>query len=188
MLYFFYSVRNPAAGFDDANRESFKVLHIEVPVEQLSRRDFPATLSENKNNLDRERFKPCAVDFLKGASLPSWEKVVAHGVDNEKSKNFYKSTGVFERGRNKMLGWADWIQSGWPMMENCDLPGGAFHTLTDEKTEAPLSDRWLLLLQIDSNKYCKMMWGDMGRIYFWIRESDLREQRFDRMGAFCECG
>ncbi|MCR8632194.1 YwqG family protein [Paenibacillus radicis (ex Xue et al. 2023)] len=38
-----------------------------------------------------------------------------------------------------------------------------------EELEKGVSD-WKLLLQIDSEEEIGMMWGDAGRIYFWIRE------------------
>ena len=33
-----------------------------------------------------------------------------------------------------------------------------------------------------------MMWGDMGCLYFWIRESDLAAQRFDDAWMILQCG
>lgn len=41
--------------------------------------------------------------------------------------------------------------------------------------------RWQLLLQLDSDDMTGMRWGDTGRIYFWIRDQDLRQRNFDRM-------
>ena len=46
---------------------------------------------------------------------------------------------------------------------------------------------WLLLLQVDSDDVAQWMWGDCGRLYYWIRESDLRGRRFDRIWAILQC-
>jgi len=46
---------------------------------------------------------------------------------------------------------------------------------------------WLLLLQIDSDDALKMMCGDMGRIYYWIRRQDLSERKFDRVWTILQC-
>ncbi|WP_244918968.1 DUF1963 domain-containing protein [Paenibacillus dendritiformis] len=32
------------------------------------------------------------------------------------------------------------------------------------------------------------MWGDVGRIYYWIREEDLEALRFDRVVCQMQCG
>lgn len=32
-----------------------------------------------------------------------------------------------------------------------------------------------------------MMWGDAGRIYFWIREADLRARNFDGVRVDSQC-
>ena len=39
----------------------------------------------------------------------------------------------------------------------------------------PNAKDWRLLLQIDSNEENNYMWGDSGRLYFWIRKVDLAE-------------
>ena len=49
------------------------------------------------------------------------------------------------------------------------------------------SRQWRLLLQIDSDDSAEMMWGDVGRVYFWIREEDLRQARFDRTWTILQC-
>jgi uncharacterized protein YwqG len=47
---------------------------------------------------------------------------------------------------------------------------------------------WRLLLQVDTDDDAKMMWGDAGRIYFWIRDEDLRARRFDKTWLVFQCG
>ena len=48
-----------------------------------------------------------------------------------------------------------------------------------------------LLLQIDTDEEddgpC-WMWGDCGRLFFWIRPKDLAARRFDRIMFVLECG
>jgi len=47
---------------------------------------------------------------------------------------------------------------------------------------------WRMLLQIDSEEEkTGIMFGDVGRVYFWIREDDLAAQCFDRVVCEIQC-
>jgi uncharacterized protein YwqG len=35
------------------------------------------------------------------------------------------------------------------------------------------------LLQLDSDHEACMMWGDLGRLYFWIKDADFEACRFE---------
>lgn len=46
---------------------------------------------------------------------------------------------------------------------------------------------WRLLLQIDSDDDLGIMWGDLGRIYFWVREPSLRDRSFREAWTILQC-
>jgi uncharacterized protein YwqG len=46
---------------------------------------------------------------------------------------------------------------------------------------------WRLLLQVDSDDDLGVTWGDLGSLYFWIRESDARSGRFDNCWVVLQC-
>ena len=71
-------------------------------------------------------------------------------------------------------------------------PGGSVQ-LEAEQIERALrgaddhADGWRLLAQVDSDDPAKMMWGDMGRLYFMIRPGDLKARRFDQARFTWQC-
>jgi uncharacterized protein YwqG len=46
---------------------------------------------------------------------------------------------------------------------------------------------WLLLLQLDSDDDADMMWGDAGRLYFWINKNDLARRDFSKVWMILQC-
>ncbi len=46
---------------------------------------------------------------------------------------------------------------------------------------------WRLLLQIDTEDAAGMMWGDAGRIYYWIRDQDLAKAAWDETWLVLQC-
>jgi uncharacterized protein DUF1963 len=96
----------------------------------------------------------------------------------------YLSTGGTEH-RHKLLGFADTIQG--PMDLEVELVTNGIYCGDPKGYADPRAKeleknqkQWRLLFQLDSDEAATMMWGDLGRLYFWIREGDLQEQRFDR--------
>ncbi|HWD38745.1 MAG TPA: YwqG family protein [Fimbriimonas sp.] len=47
-------------------------------------------------------------------------------------------------------------------------------------------EKWALLLQIDEDGETGFEWIDCGKVFFWIRETDLAEARFDRVKAIID--
>ncbi len=100
--------------------------------------------------------------------------------------------------RSKLLGWADVIQGN--MTSECELiargytsdevwNGGNFPKEELEKIETA-ADKWTLLFQLDTVEHrgFSLMFGNYGRIYFYIRKDDLRAKRFDRIWLILQCG
>lgn len=58
----------------------------------------------------------------------------------------------------------------------------------DRPKPALEADKLRLLLQIDSDERAEMMWGDLGRLFFWIREDDLAAANFSNVTCVLQCG
>jgi len=46
---------------------------------------------------------------------------------------------------------------------------------------------WKLLLQVDTDKDTGWMWGDVGTLYFWIREADAQRDDFSKVWMIFQC-
>jgi uncharacterized protein YwqG len=66
-------------------------------------------------------------------------------------------------------------------------PNVVQHSRPESRSSSGAAD-WRLLLQLDSEKDAGMMWGDQGRLYFMIRDHDLRSLSFDKVGLDCQGG
>ena len=97
---------------------------------------------------------------------------------------------------SKLLGWPDIIQNN--MTLECELVSQG-HYLGGKWESVPLEERdrlrkpsvegWQLLFQLDTVESggFELMFGDCGRIYFYIRNEDLAARRFDRVWLIQQC-
>lgn len=118
-------------------------------------------------------------------------------MDYEKWNSAVKALGMEEvDNRSKLLGWADMIQGSMPI--ECELISKGYclgngrknipSEVIEEAKETAL-ERWLPLFQLDSveSGSFSLMFGDCGRIYFYIPREDLQERQFDRVWLILQC-
>lgn len=102
----------------------------------------------------------------------------------------------YPANRSQLLGWPDIIQNN--MTLQCELIsrgyylGGSWEKIPLEERSAlrtPSVRDWQLLFQLDTveNGDFELMFGDCGRIYFYIRREDLAQRRFDRVWLIQQC-
>lgn len=185
LVSFFYCADQEAWGFDPNDKQRFKVIYYEK-VDELEKRNFPPDLEPDAT------FKPNSLTFSSSLSLPNWEDDAIEGlIEEEDFDNYLEASGGSD---NQMLGYANCIQA--PMELECQLvtnglycgDATGYNDPKRKELERGVSD-WVLLLQIDS-EYDKagMMWGDVGRIYFWIKKQDLLNRDFDKVWCILQCG
>ena len=100
------------------------------------------------------------------------------------------------RNRSCLLGWPDTIQGN--MTVECELVnrgfdmGGTQPIPRDALAEARRRsvENWQLLFQLDTvaDNGFELMFGDCGRVYFYIPKEDLTARRFDRVWLILQCG
>ncbi len=185
ILYFFYSANQEAWGFDIKDKDKFKVFY-SIDTENLESKPFPADLEQFGI------YKSCSLKFSNAVSLPSWEnKFVGEVLNDSEVDSYMEITSADDN--NKILGYSDNIQG--EMELECQLvtnglfcgdPSG-YNDPRRKQLEKGASD-WKLLLQIDSeDDKTEMMWGDSGRLYFWIRQQDLKELNFEKSWFVLQC-
>lgn len=203
ILYFFYELKNgewESFSQRPGRNGCMRVEYYDGPMEKLVRQPFPDELEEEY------RIPQQALQFSVEKSLPDyedcpivpfvssegklWEEYISatqalgYPIDNEESN---EDDGYIV----KMLGWADLIQceivSEW---ETNKFYGGKIPPMIKPEERKRIWEealRWRLLLQFDSIPELPEPFGDMGRLYFYIREEDLRARRFENTRMELQC-
>ena len=184
LISFFYCADQEAWGFDPKDKDRFKILYTKN-ISGLKRVDFPKDLEEHSI------FPPNELEFDNSLSLPGWEHDSIDDIlSDDETDNYIKISSGCE---NQILGYADCVQG--PMELECQLVTNGLYCgdpsgHNDPRRQALENGKedWVLLLQIDSDDDNDgMMWGDMGKLYYWIRKQDLREQDFDSGWFILQC-
>jgi uncharacterized protein YwqG len=64
---------------------------------------------------------------------------------------------------------------------------GSAYKLSNIEQHRRNSSQWQLLLQVESNEDIGMMWGDSGRLYWWIKSEDLKNKNFSASQLILQC-
>jgi len=193
MLYFFYDLETMRWGYDPDDKGCISVFWSEDPI--LTPAAFPEDLGE-------EYCLPqLAVSFSSVVEVPEAEEFeMRFGedmMDHPEDYAEYMMIGTEEEDDicHKLLGFANSLQG--MMIEECEMVargnycGGPVKiTTTDRLIIQKECRNWNLLLQLDtvSDGDYELMFGDCGRIYFYIKDEDLKERRFDKCWLVLQCG
>lgn len=190
LLSFFYSAEQDTWGFDPKNRGSWRVTFFDKPAD-AQEQPFP------KNLPKAARFTEVPVALLPIQTYPDLQddRVAALGLDDPDEEAYDTlRNGVFgNRPAHQLWGYPIPIQ-GNDMDLECQLASHGIYCGDSSGYESPQraaleKDRgdWLLLLQLDSDDDANMMWGDAGRLYFWITKSDLARRDFSKVWMILQC-
>ncbi len=190
-LAFFYERVVSPWGFDPEDRGSFQVLYFPEGAELVE--------VEAPGDLEEEFLSPrMSVRVAAEWTLPTevgpeklrdTQYVRAHMGLLEKLSGAVDASGVIHR----CGGHPDEVQG--EMRLECQLvshgiycgdPAG-YADPRRSALEAGVAD-WELLLQVDSDEdELGWMWGDMGRLYFWIRREELERLEFGNVWGVMQC-
>jgi len=185
LLSFFYDREQSAWGFDPAHKDGFRLWYF-PETSGLIRKSAPTDSTFSCARLTYEPF----LSLPDPGSSPVSDLVL--DLENDDTyRDFwekYASTGP----RHQLLGWPRIIQS--EMELECQLASNGlylgdtsgYRDARRKELEAGASD-WMLLFQIDTDESTKMMWGDSGMLYVWIRYPDLKLRKFDKAWTILQC-
>ena len=190
MLYFFYEAKEQKWGFDPKDRDNWKVIYHDGDLGTLQPAEPPANLPEES------RFRCCRVAFSTEIGVPPYESVTVERLrlSDTESDAYGRLLDALERHEpvHRLLGYPEPIQGD--MQAECQFASNGVNTGgSNGENEAQRADLrkgitdWQLLLQIDSDDSLGTMWGDAGRIYFWIREQDLKSRDFAKVWLVLQC-
>lgn len=191
ILYFFYELSTMRWGFDPNDKGSAKVYYFDGDVAELKRTVFPHDLEADF------KLPEIPLGFCKKYDLPSYEEFTKqYEYDNWDHYDQVKENKghPHEETISKLLGYADLIQG--EMLLQCEqVTNGIYCGDIPEITPEELKkfkenrDQWQLLFQLDTvatNDF-ELMFGDCGRIYYYIKKEDLKNCKFDDCWLILQC-
>jgi uncharacterized protein YwqG len=190
-LLFFYDILEQPWGFDPVHRAGWRVVYAEES--ELLQDEAPTPEEIEFDGLEKKR----GIAFHVIELPPPWEsdEIASLQLSDAEIYRFieYRTKLYGDRPHHQISGFAD-PEQGPHMQLECQL---TFHGLYcgdstgyQDQQEAELAKRasdWQLLLQVDSNDDLGVMWGDVGKIYFWIRRQDAKKKQFDNAWLILQC-
>lgn len=185
-LLFFYSHEHGGWGFEPTDAGSSVVLY--DPGE--------ATRAKEPSDLAQEaRFDRYPVSFAADLSYCTDERLGVGRLSGKEERLLEKAIDEMTptEPAHQVGGYPGPIQGDGMELE-CQLVTNGLrmgrakdYDAAQASELAPGADDWRLLLQLDSDDAAGMMWGDSGRLYFWIREQDARAGDFSESWTILQC-
>jgi uncharacterized protein YwqG len=190
VLAFFYDPDQETWGFDPRDRGSWLV-HFEREKANLRRAALPAP--------SPVMHPPCALEDSEVETVPPLDSpaVAALGLTTEERNAYWDVLQQMEEQaqgatQHRMLGHASPVQGD--MQVECQLVSNGIycgdagaHADPRAKALEAGAGAWRLLMQIDSDDNAEMMWGDCGRLYFWLTAEALRRRAFGESWMILQC-
>lgn len=196
-LYFFFD-KNRYYGDElwrNNGKGSYQVIYDDGDVYRLKR-------SAEPDNLEI-KYVTCALTFFEELTLPdfsSYQIATAFGWNyNNLSEDERDIDAYFallsqlaqtypgdHHVLNRIFGYPDVIQTDVMIEAEAAAHNLAWDQCRYEQRGDEIKT-WQLLLQVDSDNNAKMMWGDVGKLYYCIQAKALRERRFDAAVCITQC-
>jgi uncharacterized protein YwqG len=174
----------------DTCKGAWKIVYLPIMDIPAVAREAPVDLKKKK------KFKEVYVQLSPDRTYPdpSDERLYAlPWTEGEREEYCSTLLGTEDGGEHRLFGHEHQIQESDMAME-AQLEYHGIKPSLQYKANHPEVDAlrpgkkdWVLLLQIDSDRDTGMMWGDFGKLYFWIRKDDLKCGNFDDVWMCSQC-
>lgn len=193
LLSFFFDSTQMAWGFSPEHRDGWKVAFFEGDLSALKAAQPPPSLPEEAV------FAPCRVEFFREYTIPPYGSADYEQLrlTEAQGNSYFEMTQQLQEAYdppiNRVLGYPDQVQGDvkWAaQMVSNGIYLGDLSSHGDPRVarlEKGVRD-WVLLFQMDSDSAPGMMWGDEGRLYFTIKEADLKAGKFENVWCELQCG
>jgi uncharacterized protein YwqG len=194
LLLFFYDLQKQPWGFDPKDRGGSVTVY--VPAAEVSNR---SSFASPPTPLPAASVLPKRYVAFRLTKLPpSWDtpQIKAVGLTDTEMEAFMDERASLygQQPHHQIGGFPDPVQNP-EMDEECQLVTNGLYlgdaTGYNDPRAAKLKEGardWSLLFQMDSDDELKIMWGDAGMIYFWVRRDDARKLKFDNTWVILQCG
>ena len=168
-LLFFYDIYDQPWGIESKDQQSSVVLYDEG-IGDLKPLEYPVSL---KNDAKIKKIKYLRADDL--ISYPSAQRASRLSLVPRSGLDIYYDflQEYYKDPHHQAGGYPSTIQDD-SMEYECKKIDFANTSRKSEEGD------WKLLLQFDSDDSLDVMWGDVGKLYFWVRESDARKRVFSK--------
>jgi uncharacterized protein YwqG len=190
-LYFFYDAEQSVWGFDPQDKGKWAVLYSPESTQQLNETSFPDDLP------DHARYRAKAVKPVLQDDFPDYFQVDLSDLglskaEDERLFDVFQAFADDGATIHKLFGLPNQIQGD--MQTEVQLVSHGLYCGDETGYNDPRAEelragasQWKLLLQIDTDDDVGMMWGDAGRIYYWIHERDLAARAFENTWLILQC-
>ncbi len=186
-LLFFYDMLKQPWGFDPKDRGAWRVLYQSGSNSSEKHETQPAGVE-----CDLPR---CWIRYESASVPPVWtpERYGEISDEDHDSLELYLDSMHGKDPKHQIGGFPNAVQNDYMELE-CQLASNGLYCGNQSGYEDPRASAleagaadWKLLLQIDTDDDLEVMWGDDGRLYFWVREDEAKQCDFSNAWVVLQC-